>query len=109
EFHYGADEVGRLNEIDANDRLPELLDLARVGHFLRLMDSKRVAVASEDFIRNVGSGLNEIDVRLALKPLLHDLHVQQAKKAAAKAKTQGVATFRLEFKTGVVERKLVKR
>ncbi len=45
ELHDRADVLGRQHEIHPHDRLAEFLDLARVGHFLRIVDFERLAVA----------------------------------------------------------------
>ena len=70
------------------------------------MDLQRAAVTRDDFVGHVGRSLHEIHVGLAFEPLLDDLHVQQAQKSAAEAEAECVARFRLELKTGVVDREL---
>ena len=53
--------------------------------------------------------MHQVDIRILLQPLLHDLHVQQAQKAAAEAEAQRIARFGLEFEARVVDRELVER
>ena len=48
-------------------------------------------------------------IELALEPLLHDLHVQEAEEAAAEAEAQRDRRFRLEEERGVVEPQLLER
>ena len=59
--------------------------------------------------RTVGAVVIEIQVVLALQPLLDDLHVQQAEEAAAKAEAQRRRGLGLARERGVVEPQLVER
>ena len=52
---------------------------------------------------------DEVEVELALEPLLDDLHVQQAQEAAAEAEAERDRRFRLEADRGVVEVQLLER
>ena len=52
---------------------------------------------------------DEVHVVLALEPLLHDIHVQQAEETAAKAEPQSLRNFRLVMQRRVVELELVER
>ena len=79
------------------------------GTFLRRVDLERLAGRGDDLVGDVRRRLHQVDVGLLLEPLLHDLHVQQAQEAAAKAEAQGVARLRLEVEAGVVDRQLVER
>jgi hypothetical protein len=47
-----------------------------------------LAVGGRDAVEHARCGRDQIHVVLALEPFLHDLHVQQAQKAAAEAKSQ---------------------
>jgi len=59
------------------------------------VDTRRIdvddrAVELVDLVHHARCGRNEVEIVLALQPLLDDLHVQQAEKAAAKAEAQRV-------------------
>ena len=64
ELHHRADRLGRQHEVHPHDRLAELLDLAGVGHFLRVVDVQRLAVRGEDFVGDVGRGLHQVEIGL---------------------------------------------
>ena len=52
---------------------------------------------------------HQLEVVLALQPLAHDVHVQQAEEAAAEAEAERVGGLRLPEQRGVVERELLER
>ena len=52
---------------------------------------------------------HQVEVVLALQPLAHDVHVQQAEEAAAEAEAERVGGLRLPGQRGVVERQLLER
>ena len=52
---------------------------------------------------------DEVEVELALEPLLDDLHVEQAEEAAAEAEAERHRALRLEGEAGVVEVELLER
>ena len=51
----------------------------------------------------------QLQVVLALEPLAHDVHVQQAEEAAAEAEAERLAGLGLLGQRGVVERELLER
>ena len=53
-----------------------------------------------------GQGGHQVQVELPLQPLLDDLHVEHAQKAAPEAEAQGHGGLRLEGQGGVVELEL---
>ena len=55
----------------------------------------------------VGHRGDEVEVELALQPLLHDLHVQQAEEAAAEPEAERGGRLRLVLQAGVVEPELL--
>jgi hypothetical protein len=59
---------------------------ARVGQLrgLSISHSPSVVVTGT----HAGRGGDQVQVELALEPLLHDLHVQQAEEAAAEAEAE---------------------
>ena len=52
---------------------------------------------------------DELQLEFATESLLHDLHVEESEKAAAKAKPESGGRFRLILKRCVVELKLLER
>ncbi len=56
-----------------------------------------------------GRGHEQIEVELALEPLAHDLHVQEAEEAAAEAEAERLRRLRLVEERGVVELELLER
>ena len=66
-----------------------------------------LALASEDLVGDVGGRLDQVEIALALEPLLDDLHVEHAQEAAAEAEAQRVGGLGLEREAGVVERQLL--
>ena len=52
---------------------------------------------------------DEVEVELALEPLLDDLHVEQPEEAAAEAEAERDRALRLEGDRGVVEVQLLER
>ena len=67
------------------------------------------AVSLDDFIHHRRSGGDDIHVEFALKPLLHDFHVQQPEKPATETKTERLGYFRLVHQRRIVELELFKR
>ena len=60
-------------------------------------------------VDNAGQSGNKIQIELPLQPLLNDLHVEHAQKAAAEAEAQRHRGFRLEGQAGVVQLELLQR
>ncbi len=54
------------------------------------------AVGFVDVVDDAGQGGHQVQVELPLQPLLDDLHVEHAQKAAAEAEAQGHGGFRLK-------------
>ena len=65
------------------------------------------AIGLGDTVDHRGQGGDEIQVELPLQPLLDDLHVEHAQKAAAEAEAQGGGGLGLEGQGGVVELELL--
>ncbi len=68
--------------------------------------SPSVSVQPVDHRRRGG---DQIEVELALQPLLNHLQVQQAEEAAAEARTQRRRAFRLVVEAGIVQPQLGER
>ena len=60
-------------------------------------------------VAHAGRGGDQVEVVLALQPLLDDLHVQQAEEAAAEAEAQRDRTLRLEEERRIVQPQLLQR
>jgi hypothetical protein len=58
------------------------------GSFAGLSISMHVAVGRRHAVEHARRGRDQVHVELALEPLLHDLHVQQAEEAAAEAEAE---------------------
>ena len=96
--------------IDAVDeRLADLLDRARVGHVRGVVHLELLAVRQRHVELHRGHRRQQLQVVLALQALAHDVHVQQAEKAAAKAEAERVGGLRLPRQRRVVERQLLQR
>jgi hypothetical protein len=94
-------------QIVADDRLDDLGDLA-VGNSLGLVTCAG-AVLHLDPVDHVGGGGDEVQVELALEPLAHDLHVQQARGSRSGSRSRGRRRSRLVGQRRVVELQLVQR
>ena len=62
-----------------------------------------LAVSLEHAVGDVRRGHDQVEVELALEPLAHDLHVQQAEEAAAEAEAERLRRLGLVEERGVVE------
>jgi hypothetical protein len=60
----------------------------RVGHVARVVDLDLLAVGPASPRRRRSARRDQVEVELALEPLAHDLHVQQAEEAAAEAEAE---------------------
>ena len=61
---------------------------AGVRHQRRILDQLHRAVGLVDLVLHARHRRDEVEIELALEPLLHDLHVQQAEKSAAEAEAE---------------------
>jgi len=64
------------------------------------------AVAQQHVVHDRGGGRDQIHSVLALEPLLHDVHVQQAQEAAPEAKAERLRYLRLEVHRRIVQLQL---
>ena len=85
QVHDGADEFLRSDDVGGNHRFDDLLDLA-VGEFTRISHTIHGIVFRSDLVRHVRRGGDQIKIEFAAQSFGHDLHMQQAKEAAAEAK-----------------------
>ena len=63
----------------------------------------------DDLVDDGRRGGDQVQVVLALQPLLHDLHVQHAEEAAAKTEAQRGRRLRFEVQRRVVQPQLLQR
>ena len=68
--------------------------LPDVRQVLRRVHRELLAVRLEDVVLHRRRGREQVEVELALEPLLDDLHVQQAEEPDAEAEAERVATTR---------------
>ena len=107
QLHHRADVLLRNDDRRLDVRLLDLLDLVR--HVGRCVHLAPVAVRRLDAVRDVRRGDEQVEVELALEPLAHDLHVQQAEEAAAEAEAERLRRLRLVEERRVVELQLLER
>ena len=107
--HDVADEVLRRDDGDLDIRFLGVLDRAGVGVVVGVIDLDERAVGLIDVVDDARERRHEVEIELALEPLLNDLHVQHPEKAAAEAETQRHGRLRLEGERGIVELELFER
>ena len=81
----------------------------RSGSFDGFSISSTRAVAQQHLVDDGRRRRDQVHVVLALEPLLHDVHVQQAEEAAAEAEAQRLRHLRLVVQRRVVQLQLVER
>ena len=102
ELHHRADVFLRHDDRRLDVRLLDFLELAReVGRVVHL-DPLRV-VSLLHAVRDGRRGDEQVEVELALEPLAHDLHVQQAEEAAAEAEAERLRRLGLVEERAVVQ------
>ncbi len=108
-LHDGANELFGGDHGGPDERLADLLDGARIGHVGGVVDLELLAVGERDVELHRGHRGEQLEVVLALEALAHDVHVQQAEEAAAKAEAERVGCLGLPRQGGVVENQLLER
>ncbi len=106
ELQDGAYRFIRSDDHGGDDRLLDFNGHSGRRKFRGVVDLDDLAVGGGDAIAHAGRGGDQVDAEFALEALLHDFHVQQAEKAAAKTEAQRDGIFRLVKKCGVVELQL---
>ena len=109
ELHHRPDLLGRADDRGPDVGLFDRLDRARVGQVGRAVDLLRLAVGEVDLVAHVRRRRQQVEVVLALQPLAHDLHVEEAEEAAAEAEPERLGGLRLPGERGVVEGELLER
>ena len=90
-----------------DDGLLDPLDLGRVGELGRIVYLHQVALARRHPIAHARRGGDQVDIELALQPLLHDVQVQQPQETAAEAEAQRRRVLGLEAERAVVQPKFL--
>ena len=93
----------------ADPRLLDGRDLDHVGHVGRVVQFLHRAVGEQQPVDDAGRGGDQVEVELALQPLLDDFQMQQAKEAAAIAEAERGTGFHFIGEGGVVEAQLADR
>ena len=109
ELQDAADELGRRQDRRGDHRLFDLRDVPGVRQLGRAVDLRHLAVGRRHPIQHARRGRHQVHVELALEPLLHDLHVQQAEEAAAEPEAERDRGLRLEEERRVVQPQLFER
>ena len=86
-----------------------MLNVCRIGVVVGVVDHDDAAVGFDDFINYARQGGDELKVKLTLKALLNDLHVQHPEEAAAEAEAECDRAFRLKRQGSVIELELFQR
>ena len=92
-----------------DERLFHVLDLLHRREQVGALDGDHV---SADLVHPVDDGRgggDQLKVELALQPLLDDLHVEQAEKAAAEAEAEGERGLGLVGEGGIIQLELGQR
>src|SRR5262245_30714437 len=105
-LHQVAHILGRNQEADLYEWLTELLDLAGVRYVLWTVNDYGLRVLLENLVSHVRRRLHQVDVAVALQPLLDDLAVQHSEKPAAEAEAQALAVLRLVNEARVIQPQL---
>ena len=79
------------------------------GHLRGILDGFLLAVGEMHDVFHVGNRGDELEVELAFEAFSHDVHVQQAQKAAAKPKPQRHGRFWFIMQRTIVELQLFER
>ena len=76
EFHDRAHVVLRRDDLRVDEGLLHPRDLLHAGQVGGVVDGQLFAVGLDDVVDHAGGGGDQVQVELALQPLLDDLHVQ---------------------------------
>ena len=107
-LHHRPDVLLGDDDRRADVRLLHVLELG-VGISDGLCDLDLLAGPCLDAVGDVRRGHEQIEVELALEPLAHDLHVQEAEEAAAEAEAERLRRLGLVEERRVVELELLQR
>ena len=98
----------RRDDAELDPRLLDRFDVGRVREQRRVVDRDHAAAERPvDVVLDRRRRGDELEVELALEPLLDDLHVEEAEKPAAEAEPERHRALRLVGERGVVEVELL--
>ncbi len=103
----GAHVLLRGDDDRPDERLLDGVDPPSVGNHRRVVDGDRLAVRQMNAIDDCRRRGDEREAKLALEPLLDDLHVEKAQEPAPETEPQGQRAFRLVAERGVVQAELL--
>ena len=107
ELDEAAHKVGAGEDGGLDDGLFDLGDLLEGRQLGGVVDRNLRAIREVHVVAHAGGRDDEVQVKLALQTLLHDLHVEQAQKATAEAEAQGGRGLGLVGKAAVIEPQLL--
>ena len=109
QVHQRADVIVRRVDVRVDERLLLLDDAGRVGVGGGVVDDLHRAVGQRQAVLDARRRRDKVKVKLALKTLGDDLHVEQAQKAATEAEAQRGTRLRLKSQARVVELQFLQR
>ena len=109
QVHQRADVIVRRVDVRVDERLLLLDDAGRVGVGGGVVNDLHRAVGQRQAVLDARRRRDKVKVKLALKTLGDDLHVEQAQKAAAEAEAQRGTRLRLKGQARVVELQFLQR
>ena len=93
ERHDRADVLGRRHDARLDVRLLDAVDHAGVRQLRRALEQLHRAVGVVDVVLDVRHRRHEVQIELALEPLLDDLHVQQTRESRSGSRSRAPSTF----------------
>ena len=93
--HDVAHKLVRRDDSHLDIGLIRLRDGGHLRVVMGVIDHDNAAVRLDDLVDDRGERGDKVKVKLALKPLLNDLHVQHTEKTAAEAEAERDGAFRL--------------
>ena len=106
EGHDVANIVVRGNNRNLNIWFIGLCDHGRIRIVMGVIHHDGCAVGFFDTVDDRGQSRDQLEVELALEPLLNDLHMEHAQKAAAKTKAQRHGALGLVGEGSIVQLEL---
>ena len=100
--HDSADIVLGHIKMDGDYGFANLVNSSGIGNLRRIFNPDDFAIGLEHLVHHAGRRRDQILVELALKTLLHDLHVEQAEEAAAKAKAERLTHLRFVMQRRII-------
>ena len=109
ELHHRADVLGRREDARLDVRLFDVVHGRAMRYETRVLHQLHRTVRPVDVVFHVGNGADQVEVKLALEPLPHDLHVEQPEEPAAEAEPERDRRLGLVMQRRVVELQLRER